>query len=372
MKPETTAIHIPNKRRDGAVAPSIHLSTTFDHGPANERPFGYEYIRGGNPNVDDLEERLTAIEGGIGAVAFSSGMAAVSAILNALSSGSRVLIHKDVYFDLRTLALLKLPYSNYTAEFLDFNDEVAFADALDGDVSLIWFESPSNPLLELVDIKRVCGSAASVGAKTLIDGTFATPALQRPLELGADYVLHSLTKYLGGHSDVQGGALVIRDDALIVDKLIQIRTLTGGVLAPFNAWMISRGIQTLHCRMERHCANALIIAKMLEGRDEVERVRYPFLPSSPDYELARKQMSGGGGMVSFEVRGGRDAAIKVASKLSLFVNATSLGGVESLIEHRASVEGEGTTTPQNLLRMSIGLENPQDLVADLVQALSAL
>lgn len=370
MKPETVAIHAPGRRRDGAVAPPLHLSTTFEHGPANELTHGFHYVRTANPNVEDLEARLAALEGGEGAVAYASGMAAAAAALGAIRPGSEIIFHRDLYFDVKTLAESVLPDRNIDPKFIDLRDEAALADALSENTALVWLETPSNPLMDVVDIGSVASTASKVGAKVLVDGTFATPALQRPFEHGADYVLHSLTKYIGGHSDVQGGALIVREGGRAVDDLKRQRTVSGGVLAPFNAWMISRGLQTLHCRMERHAANAAAIADMLEGHEAVARVRYPFLESNPQRALAVKQMSAGGGMASFDLKGGREAALRVASSVKLFVNATSLGGVESLIEHRASVEGPASPTPAGLLRLSVGLEHIDDLKEDLTQALA--
>ena len=375
VKPETIAIHVPEKIYDGAIAPPIQLSTTFEHGPANELIHGFQYVRHANPNVNDLEARLTALEGGIGAVAFSSGIAAGIALLNTLPHGSTIVFHDTIYFDFLTFGRSRMSNWGLRAKIIDCRDagalRTALADGKGEAAMLVWLESPANPTLDLIDIEAVSKIAAEYGAKTLVDGTFATPVLQRPFDLGADYVLHSTTKYMGGHSDVQGGALIVRDDEATVDALITTRKLTGGALAPFNAWLTSRGLQTLHCRMEKHCSNALAIATMLETHPSVARVRYPYLAKSEDFLLANKQMTAGGGMVSFDVKGGRDAAIEVAAALRLIVNATSLGGTESLIEHRASIEGPESTTPDNLLRLSVGLEHAEDLIADLGQALDS-
>jgi cystathionine gamma-synthase len=373
VKPETTAIHVPARIYDGAIAPPIHLTTTFEHGPANELIHGFQYVRHANPNVNDLETRLTALEGGIGAVAYASGMAAGIALLNTLPRGATVVFHNTIYFDFLTFGRSRLSDWGISARIIDCRDAAALRKALtesEGNgAALVWLESPTNPTLDLIDIEAVSKIAAEHGAKTLVDSTFATPVLQRPFDLDADYVLHSTTKYMGGHSDVQGGALIVRDDEAVLEALQSDRKLTGGVLAPFNAWLINRGLQTMHCRMEKHCSNALAIATMLDAHPAIEKTRYPFLPTSEGFSLARKQMTAGGGMVSFDVKGGRDAAIKVASALRLIVNATSLGGTESLIEHRASIEGPETATPQNLLRLSVGLEHADDLIEDLEQAL---
>ena len=369
MRDETKAIHIGVRRANGGVAPAIQLSTTFEHGPAGENFHGFEYIRDGNPNVEDLETRLAALENADGAVAFGSGMGAGTAVLSRLNPGARVLFHKDLYFDFRALADKVLPNWGLRCASVDLADASVRQQAYQDGVDLIWLESPSNPLIDVLDIRSIGNEAKLHGADVLVDSTFATPVIQKPLDLGATYVLHSLTKYMGGHSDVQGGAIAYRGGPSIKKGLVEARRLMGGVLSPFNAWLISRGLQTLYCRIEKHCANALTVAKALDAHEKVSLVRYPYLPNHPSFDIAKSQMSSGGGMVSFEVHGGRDAAIAVASKLKIFVNATSLGGVESLIEHRASVEGPGSPTPSGLLRLSVGLEHPEDLVSDLVMAL---
>jgi cystathionine gamma-synthase len=286
-----------------------------------------------------------------------------------LRPGAEILIHRDSYYDTRTVAAELMAPLGIRHKIVDLRDEAALEDMLSGDTAMIWVETPSNPRLDILDIASLADRAHSVGAALAVDGTFATPAIQRPLELGADVVMHSMTKFMGGHSDIQGGALILRDDPELADRLRHHRTLSGGVLSPFNAWLIARGLQTLDCRMERHSANAMIIAEMLDRHPAVERTNYPFLDSAPAVELARRQMRSGGGMLSFELQGGRDAALDVASRVRLFVNATSLGGVESLIEHRASIEGANSMSPDNLLRVSVGLEDPEDLVADLEAAL---
>jgi cystathionine gamma-synthase len=369
VKPETAAIHIPAKHYDGAIAPPIHPTTTFEHGPGNELTHGYLYVRHANPNVDDLEARLAVLEGGIGAVAFASGVAAGNALLNTLPPGSTVVFHDTLYFDFLTFARTRLADWGITAKIIDCRNETELRNAVHDGAALVWIESPTNPTMDLIDIRAVSAIAAEHGAKTLVDGTFATPVLQKPFELGADYVLHSTTKYMGGHSDALGGALIVKDEAATIDALLTVRKLTGGTPAPFNAWLTSRGLQTLHCRVRNHCSNAMAIAAMLDQHPAVEKVRYPYLPSNPDLVLAESQMSDGGGMVSFDVKGGSEAALRVTAALKLIVNATSLGGIESLIEHRKSVEGPDTTTPENLLRLSVGLEHPDDLIADLEQAL---
>lgn len=369
MKIETRAIHVPQRRTDGGIAAPIQLSTTFEHGPANEALFPNAYIRDGNPNVNDLQTRLTSLEGAAGSVVFASGMAAGVAVLQTLSPGSHVLFHENLYFDFMALANKLMPQWGVTFEQVDFTDTQAFEQAMGKGPTLVWFETPSNPQLEVIDIQAVSQAARAVGAKVLIDSTFAPPTIQRPLDIGVDFVLHSLTKYMGGHSDIQGGSISFNGDEGLFNELAHIRRITGSVLSPFNAWLVSRGLQTLACRVDGHCANALAIAQALETHPKVSRVRYPFLESDPGFDIARRQMTAGGGVVSIEIKGGRDAALDVASKVKLFTNATSLGGVESLIEHRSSVEGDATSTPEALLRLSVGLEAASDLIDDLLQAL---
>jgi cystathionine gamma-synthase len=369
---DTIAVHAGGEvdPATGAVAPPIHLSTTFEHGPAGEVPHGHLYIRESNPTQTRLEEALAAVEGGEAAFAFASGIAAGAAFLQTLPAGSHVVFHRDLYYGFRVMARDYLPRWGLEASEADLGDERDLAAALRPNTRLLWAETPTNPLLEVLDLARVAAAAHAHGAALLVDGTLATPALQRPLELGADAVLHSTTKYLGGHSDVQGGALVLRRrDPELATRLFQIRHDLGAVASPFNCWLVLRGLRSLACRMERHAANALAVARALAARPEVAAVYYPGLPSHPGYEIARRQMRAGGGMVSFRMAGGREHALRVAGRVRLFLNATSLGGCESLIEHRTSVESAHSTTPPDLLRASIGLEHPEDLVADLVQAL---
>jgi cystathionine gamma-synthase len=242
--------------------------------------------------------------------------------------------------------------------------------ALRPETRVVWIETPSNPLLDVTDIAAVAALAKERGALTVVDDTFATPALQNPLEHGADIVMHATTKGLGGHSDVQGGALVFRDKGGLFEAVAHARSILGGVASPFNAWLVLRGLRSLACRVERQAATALVVAQALDGHPAVEAVHYPGLESHPGHAIAVRQMKAFGGLLSFRVKGGREAALRVASKLELFLNATSLGGTESLIEHRQTAEGPASTAPDNLLRVSIGLEHPDDLLADLRQALS--
>jgi cystathionine gamma-synthase len=353
----------------GALAPPIHLSTTFEHGPAAEAIHSFLYIREKNPTQLRLEGAMARLEGGIAALVFASGMAAGAAALQALPAGSHVVFSDDLYIDVRNLIRDFLPAWGIEHSVVDMQDLQALKAALRPNTKLVWGETPSNPLMKVLDIMAIAALAHQAGARLLIDSTFATPVLQRPLGLGADVVLHSTTKYCGGHSDVQGGCLVVKERELL-DKLFHIRDLLGAVAAPFNSWLILRGLRSLPCRMERHSANAAAVAAALAASPAVEAVYYPGLPSHPGHDIARRQMRSFGGMLSFLVRGGREETLRVARRVKLFVNATSLGGAESLMEHRASSEGKTSRAPQNLLRLSVGLEHSDDLIEDLLQALA--
>ena len=374
MRPETLAIHAGAEvdRETGAIAPPIHLSTTFRHGPAAERQAGYEYQREGDPTNDRLRAALAALEGGAAALSFASGMAAITALLESLPGGARILIPDDCYAGLRVLAADFLPERGLRVQAMDMRDLAAVEAACAGGVDLIWAETPSNPLLKISDIAALAALAHRHGALLACDNTFASPVLQRPLALGADVAMHSTTKYFGGHSDVLGGALVFARADPLFDRVAHRLHITGATLAPFSAWLTLRGFRSLPARMNLHCANARRVAEFLASQPAVERVNYPGLPSHPGYAIAAAQMSDFGGMLSVQLRGGRDAALAMAGALRLFTNATSLGGCESLIQHRASVEGTHPVSPQNLLRLSVGLEHIDDLIADLSQALAGL
>jgi cystathionine gamma-synthase len=372
MKLETLAIRAGADAdpATGSVAPPIHLSTNFIHGPASEETYGYMYIRDKNPTQDRLETALSALEGGEDALAFSSGMGATSAFFQSLEPGSHVIIPEDVYVHVRLIATTH--FKNWQLEFttVDTQSIAAIAAAVRPNTRAIWTETPSNPQMKIMDIAAAANIAHQAGAYFVVDNTFATPVLQRPLELGADLVMHSTTKYCGGHSDVQGGCLVFKKREPLYAKLFHTRMVLGAVGSPFNSWLILRGLRTLPCRMEWHSANAMALAKTLAELKEVERVFYPGLASHPGHEIAARQMKQFGGMMSILVKGGWDEAIRVVSRVKVFQPATSLGGVESLIEHRASAEGPASTSPKNLLRLSVGLEHPDDLIEDLVQALA--
>jgi cystathionine gamma-synthase len=371
MRFETIAIHTGSEVDEltGAVAPPIHLSTTFERSPEGDTPRGFSYVRDGNPTQDRLEAALAAIDGAEGALAFASGMAAVAAILQVMPSGAHVLLPDDSYYSVRALGSEIAARWGLGFSTVDMADSAATERAINSDTRLVWIETPSNPLMKIVDIEALVKVAHARGALVLVDGTFATPALQRPIALGADVVLHSSTKYLGGHSDVQGGSLAFARRDELFEQVERARLLTGGVASPFNSWLVMRGIRSLAARIRVHSENANAVAQFLAGHDRVETVYYPGLDFHPGHEVARRQMSAFGGMLSFLVRGGRDEALGVAARTRLFTRATSLGGVESLIEHRASSEGPTSKTPQNLLRLSVGLEHPDDLVDDLRTAL---
>lgn len=371
MKRDTLMVHAGSalQPQTAAVADSIHLSTTFAHAPDGKRAAaGLEYQREAHPNGVSLESALGQIENGAGCLCFASGMAAISALMHAVSEPGEVLIGTDIYQGTRTLVREFLVPAGWSVRELDHAD-ASFSAAISRRTKLVWLETPSNPRLSVADIAATALLCKAHGALLVVDNTFASPALQNPLTLGANVVMHSTTKYLGGHSDVMGGALIFAEKNALYDRAAHFRHLHGALLPPFSAWLTLRGLRTLSVRVERHAANAMRVAEFLSTRAEVERVNYPGLASHPNHDVARRQMRAFGGMLSLQMRGGRAAAMAVAGAVRLFTNATSLGGVESLIEHRASVEGAHPVTAENLLRLSIGLEDAEDLIADLAQAL---
>ena len=371
MKIETLCVHAGHAPDGvtGAVSPPLYLSTTFERDADGEFRRGYSYARDSNPTRAMLERALATIEEGVVALAFASGQAATNAVFQSLHPGDHVIAPYLAYYG--TPKLLREVYEPWGLQvsYLDMGDLEAVQNAVRPNTRLLWVESPSNPLLTLTDIAGVVEIARAAGARVAVDNTWATPLGQLPLRLGADVVMHSTTKYLSGHSDMLGGALVFRqqDDAYARIRLLQKEG--GGIAAPFDAWLVARGIRTLPWRMRAHTANATAVATYLQSHPGVEAVHYPGLPSHPQHDIARRQMQLFGGMASVQVVGGRAEALGVAARTKVFTRATSLGGVESLIEHRASVEGPTTRAPENLLRMSIGLEHPDDLIEDLRQAL---
>jgi cystathionine gamma-synthase len=371
MRIESLAVHAGAQPDavTGALVPPIHLATTFQHGPAGERIGGYEYTREGNPTQTLLEEALVALEGGAKALVFGSGMAATDAVLGSFPDGSHILIPRDVYHGTRVLAREFLSRQGIRTDAVDVTNAAAVASAVTPQTRCIWIETPSNPLLQIADIAVIAEIAHRANAVLIVDSTFATPCLQQPIALGADIVMHSTTKYIGGHSDVMGGSLIFARKSDLYDTVAHVRHVRGAVLAPFNAWLTLRGVRSLPARMAWHCRNARAVAEFLASHKRVERVNWPGLEHHPNHAIAAHQMRDFGGMLSVQIRGGREAALAVAAKVQLFTNATSLGGCESLIEHRASVEEPNPVSPDNLLRVSVGLEHPDDLIADFRQAL---
>ncbi|MDP9361135.1 MAG: PLP-dependent transferase, partial [Acidobacteriota bacterium] len=380
MRFETKAVHsgAGADGETGAIAPPIHLSTTFERRAEDGAPsHGFSYIRDANPTQVRLEEALAAIDSASHALAFASGMAAAACLLQSLPSGSHVLLPDDGYYGVRGLAADYLTRWGMACDFVAMDDLDVVRTSMRASTRAIWCESPSNPLMKIVDVAALARIAHDANAILIADATFATPALQRPIEQGADVVLHSTTKYLGGHSDVQGGSLAFaRRDALNEHNVLTVlfnavehcRKITGGVASPFNSWLVLRGIRSLSARMRVHCENAMALARALASHPRVEAVHYPGLETHPGHEIATRQMAAFGGMLSFNVRGGRDEALAVTARTKIFTRATSLGGTESLIEHRASSEGPTSRTAENLLRVSAGLEHADDLVEDLMQA----
>lgn len=372
-KLETLAVHAGGEPdpATGAVTPPIHLSTTFERAPDGSYPHGWVYTRTGNPTRERLEALLTALEGGAAAACFSSGSAAAAAVFRSLGPGARVVVPDDMYHGLRHL--LREGIAPWGLELVeaDLSDLEAVEEALRPGADLVWIETPSNPLLKITDIAAVAERARAAGAVVACDATWTPPGLQPAFALGADLVVHATTKYLAGHSDVLGGAVVAREAAGAFERVRFLQGQEGAVPSPFDCWLTLRGIRTLPWRMRGHLENAERVARALDAHPAVARVYWPGLASHPGHEVAARQMRGFGGMLSIRVRGGEEAAREVAARVRLFTRATSLGGVESLIEHRAGIEAPGGSTPRDLLRLSVGLEHPDDLVADLEQALAA-
>ena len=354
----------------GAVVPPIHLSTTFLRDSDNLYRRGFDYARDRSPATASAEAVLTTLEGGHESLLFASGMAAATAVFQALDPGDRVLAPNVMYYGLRKWLSQNAGRLGIEVAFVDMTDLAAVRAAVDRRTRLIWAETPANPTWIVCDLAGLAEIAMAAEARLVVDGTVTTPVLTRPLALGADIVMHSATKYLNGHGDVVAGALIgARDDAFW-QRVRTIRHDQGAILGAFEAWLLLRGLRTLHVRVRQACANAMHLAAHLEPHPMIERVLYPGLPTHKGHTLAARQMQGGfGGMLSILVRGGEAAAIATAARVSLWKRATSLGGVESLIEHRASIEGPGSPAPGNLLRLSTGIETVTDLTADLDEAL---
>jgi cystathionine gamma-synthase len=371
MHYDTLALRAGNQPDpNGAVVPPIYLSVKFERDENYEYGAGYEYSRGKNPNRDTLERALATLEGGQTAMCFGSGQAATMTLLQALSPGDHVLLPLDAYFNTPNLVEQVFVDWGLTYTCVDMADLAAVKAALQENTRLVWTETPSNPRLTLTDLRAVSDLAHAVGAVVACDNTWATPVLQRPIEFGCDVVMHSTTKYLNGHNDVLGGALVFGDaSSALAQRVRFLQRMSGAVPSPFDCWLTLRGLKTLALRVREQTRTAQKVANFLATHPAVEQVYYPGLASHPDYELAQRQMDAPGAMLSVEVKGTAADAIAICQKTKLFTKATSLGGVESLIEHRATVEGITPQTPVGLLRISIGLEYPDDLIQDLGQAL---
>lgn len=372
MQFETLSIQITHQHdaNAGAVATPIYLSSTFERNADGTFPHGHIYARTSNPNRDMLEKAYTALEGGQSAIAFASGQAATATVFQCLKPNDHVILPEDAYHG--TPALMQDIMTTWGLTFtrVDMTSIEAVKAAFQPNTRLVWIETPSNPLLKIVDIQSIADFARQHNAISVCDNTWATSVLQRPLDLGCDVSMHSATKYFGGHSDLISGALIFKENNEFAERAKKIQGLGGAIPSPFDCWLILRGIKTLSLRVRQQSENAYLLAQFLTKHPNVEKVWYPWLETHQNHELAKKQMASGGAMLSVQIKGGLDAAMAVAAKTQLFMRATSLGGVESLIEHRASVEGPNTKTPQNLLRVSVGLEHIDDLIRDFEQALS--
>jgi cystathionine gamma-synthase len=354
-----------------AIVPPLHTATTFVRDPDNEYRSGRAYGRDDNPTYDHAEALLSALEGGAEALVFSSGMAAATAVFQALAPGDHVVAPKVMYWALRNWLVNFAARWGLAVELVDMDRlEDLGAAVKPGRTKLVWIETPANPTWVVTDIAAAAAIAHAAGARLAIDSTAATPVLTRPLSLGADIVMHSATKYLNGHSDVVAGALITRAKDEYWARVSQLRAQLGGILGPFEAWLLLRGMRTLYPRVDLASRGAMAIATHFVDHPRIERVLYPGLGNDPGHAVAKRQMQGGfGGMLSIRVRGGEAAAVAAAARVRIWKRATSLGGVESLVEHRASVEGPGSPAPPDLLRLSVGLEHVGDLIADLEQAL---
>lgn len=351
------------------VSTPIYLSSTYKRNNDGSYNNDFIYSRTDNPNRAIVEKSIALLEKGTYAYAFSSGMAAVNAVIQSLKTGDHILLPDDIYFAVRKLLDEVFANWNITYDLVDMSNLNTVEKAIKNTTSLIWVESPSNPQLKISDIEEISKLAHKSNAICVVDNTWATPVFQNPLELGADMVVHSTTKYFGGHSDVLGGCVVLNDE-INAKKIKSIQSLSGAVPAPFDCWLIARGIQTLHLRVQKQTENALKLAQYLENHIKVEKVLYPGLESFQQHELAKKQQKNGfGAMLSVLLKASKEETVLISTKLEYFTTATSLGGVESLVEHRKSIEGETSPTPDNLLRISVGIEHIDDLIADWEQAL---
>ncbi|GAC1579511.1 MAG: cystathionine gamma-synthase [Candidatus Elarobacter sp.] len=368
----TRAVHAAAGPHGGArdLTAPIHLSTTFERDELGEYSGGFTYARDDNPNRQMLERALAELEGGAKAAAFASGSAATATIMQALRPGDHVVVAQDAYYGVRRMIDEVFVPWGLAVTYADCSDPVAIEAAMRPRTQLVFVESPANPSMLVTDIARAASIAHARGAMLAVDNTVATPVLQRPLEHGADLVVHATTKALSGNHDAMGGAIVTARSDDFWARIALQQKLCGAIPSPFAAWLTVRGLSSLVQRVRWQDASGLALARALEGNPRVEAVLHPGLPSHPGHAVAAKQTTGTGGLFSIRIAGGRDAALSVASRLRLFRRATSFGGPESLVEHRASVEGTKSTTPDDLLRLAIGLEDPADLIADFERALA--
>ena len=371
---DTRAIHAGQHPdpSTGAVMTPIYATSTYRQSAPGVHQ-GYEYSRTQNPTRFAYEDCIASLESGKRGFAFASGMAAINNVIDLLDAGDHVIAMDDLYGGtFRLFDKVKTRTANLSFSFVDMGNVDNIKDAIQPNTRMIWVETPSNPRLRLSDLAALSTIAKQVNATLLCDNTFATPLNQNPLQFGCDLVLHSTTKYLNGHSDVLGGVLVAREHGALSDRLRSIQICGGAVPSPFDCWLTMRGLATMSLRVQTQCASAEKIAKFLSGHRQIERVHYPSLTSHPQYLLAKAQMRSGGGLLSFEVKGGESAAMAFVAGVRNLHRATSLGGVETLIEHRASMEGPNTRTPRNLVRLAVGVEPTAELIADLDQALANL
>lgn len=372
MRTETKAIHaameVANNNPD--IVPPVHRSTVYEIDKEGRSEDDWHYTRNDNPNRVQWEHVLKVLEDGEAAAAFSSGVAAASAVFHALEPGNHIIIPEDVYAGNRKLVQEVMEPWGLQASFIDMTDLQKIEDHIQDNTRLIWIETPSNPLMNIMDIEAISELGHDNDAVVCVDNTWPTPVNQLPLELGADLVVHSTTKYFGGHSDILGGAVVTKEKDEIFEKIQLVQRTAGAVPAPDDCWMLARSTRTLPYRMRAHNENATQLAEFLQDHPNVEKVFYPGLETHSGHEIAARQMSGFGGMISFLIDGAAEEAIEIVGRAKLIGRATSLGGVESTWEHRRSSEGEDSITPENLIRISVGLEHPDDLLEDLERALA--
>ncbi len=370
---ETIAIHASMKKADrenDTIVPGIEVSTIYEHRKGGRREGDDKYIRMSNPNRSQLERVLAQLENGESAAAFASGMAAISSVFQTVESGAHVLVPKDVYFGTRKLMWEFAERWNLEVDFVDMTDVDEVTSAIRQNTKLVWLETPSNPSLHITDVKKISAIAKENGAVVAVDNTWPTPYNMRPLELGADVSVHSTTKYLGGHSDILGGAVITKENGPLMEHIRKIQLIQGGVPSPRDCWLLSRSIRSFPYRMRAHNENARKVADFLNEHSNVKEVFYPGLESHRGHEIAREQMDDFGGMISFLIDGGEQQAVDIVDKSTLIKAATSLGGIESIWEHRKSSEGKDSKAPYNLIRLSVGLEHPDDIIADIDQALA--